>query len=208
MLLHAITQRTLFPGDEKRRQEELIKLTRSLAQGGVAYIQIREKDLHPVMMKALAVAMVETAQAESTRIKILLNGPPAIALEAGCHGIHLAGGLPPDEALTARRLYAMHGRECMISAACHSIQEIRERSAYADMLLFSPVFEKKTPGKTLPGTGLQALSQAVQEAKGCPVLALGGVNTQNAMECTAAGAKGVAAIRLFMDQQWKQLTDA
>lgn len=207
MLLYAITQRSLFPGDETARQHALIQWTHTLARSGVHYLQIREKDLPPAELKSLAIAMVKAARSQDNQTKVLLNGPAAIAFESGCQGIHLPGDAPAEEAQKARTLFAQAGRDCTISAACHSIEEVRSRRACADLLLYSPVFEKAVPGGFLSGVGLSALSLAVAEAQGHPVLALGGVTAFNAPACKAAGARGIAAIRLFLDQQWKPLLD-
>jgi thiamine-phosphate pyrophosphorylase len=205
MLLYTITQSSLFPGGEKARENALLNLTRKLARGGVHYLQIREKGLPLSELQTLTAAIVAAVQAEHSPMKILLNGPPEIAFETGCHGIHLSSRAPSGAALDARRLYRQAGSDCLVSAACHSVREIQERSAYADLLLFSPVFEKIMPSHRVPGIGLSALSEATAHAGPVPVLALGGVTANNAHACVAAGAKGIAAIRLFLDDGWTAL---
>lgn len=66
--------------------------------------------------------------------------------------------------------------------------------AWADLITFGPVFE--SPGKGEP-VGLDALREACQGK--VPVFALGGVNWENAADCVAAGAEGIAGIRMFQD---------
>jgi thiamine-phosphate pyrophosphorylase len=62
--------------------------------------------------------------------------------------------------------------------------------------VFAPVFEKKdAPGTS--AAGLEALRQACRAR--IPVLALGGVTLQNTESCLEAGAAGIAAIRLFQE---------
>jgi len=74
------------------------------------------------------------------------------------------------------------------------------------LLLYAPVFEKTDPGDTpLPGQGLAALSEACRAAGQVPVLAIGGVTHDNAAACIAAGAAGIAAIRLFLSEDWRSL---
>ena len=65
-----------------------------------------------------------------------------------------------------------------------------------DFNVFAPVFEKKNTTGINPA-GLDALRQACLES--IPVLALGGVTLQNAESCLQAGAAGIAAIRLFQE---------
>ena len=59
-----------------------------------------------------------------------------------------------------------------------------------------PRLRKKDAPGTVP-TGLEALREACR-AK-IPVLALGGITLQNAASCLQAGAAGIAAIRLFQE---------
>ena len=84
----------------------------------------------------------------------------------------------------------------VIGASCHSVAEVvAAREQHADLVVFGPVFEKS--GAT--GLGLERLREACRAAEGMGVFALGGVTAQNAAECTAAGAAGVAGIRLFQE---------
>jgi thiamine-phosphate pyrophosphorylase len=205
MLLYAITQRSLFSGTEEDRAKSLLAQARKLATGGVHYLQIREKDLSLSALGALAASIVTAVHSEGSSMRVLLNGPAAVAMETNCDGIHLSSDSPENAALAARRLYRQRGRDCTISAACHTLNEVRERRGYADLLLFSPVFEKIEPQRIIHGVGLSALSQAVTTAQGVPVFALGGVTVQNAHACTAAGAAGIAAIRLFYGEGWKAI---
>jgi thiamine-phosphate pyrophosphorylase len=70
-----------------------------------------------------------------------------------------------------------------------------------DMMLFSPVFEKLSQ----PAQGLEGLHLACAAARGIPVIALGGVTAANASDCVAAGAAGIAGIRLFAGDDWRRL---
>ncbi|MDB4947204.1 MAG: Thiamin-phosphate pyrophosphorylase, partial [Labilithrix sp.] len=67
----------------------------------------------------------------------------------------------------------------------------------ADAVLVSPIFA--TPGKGVP-RGVQALTAACALASGAvEVVALGGVDVDQAAMCAAAGAHGVAVIRALHD---------
>jgi thiamine-phosphate pyrophosphorylase len=205
MLHCAITERALFPGNEVQKRSQLLEQVRELACSGLAYLQIREKDLPASDLESLATSICRLVSQQGSSMRVLLNGPAEIALRSGCHGIHLPGHASPEAAERARNLYAEAGRTAILSAACHSIADVEQRSHYAGLLLFAPVFEKMLPEGALPGLGLEALASAVHAARGKPVLALGGVTAANASLCIHAGAAGIAAIRFFMTQDWKNL---
>jgi thiamine-phosphate pyrophosphorylase len=77
------------------------------------------------------------------------------------------------------------------------VQEVNQAAANAATIaIFAPVFEKKDSPATTP-VGLEALRQACHAP--IPVLALGGITLQNAKSCLEAGAAGIAAIRLFQE---------
>lgn len=208
MLLYAITQRSIFPADEAGRRSALLAHVRAWALGGVEFIQVREKDLSVPDLQSFAADLVRTAREARAGTRVLLNGPAEAALNAGCDGVHLHSDAPPAAVAAAHRVYARAGREPIISAACHNLTEIERLRGSVDLLLFSPVFEKITPAKVFRGVGLSALARAVQTAGKTPVLALGGVNAQNARACVEAGAAGIAAIRLFTHEDWQPLVSA
>lgn len=212
MLLYAITSRKLLTGDENARRDALVELARGWARGGVDTIQVREKDLALTELQVLARRIVEAVRAESgptgapSATRVLVNGPAQVAIDAGADGVHLHGGMGANAVRAALQAYARQAKEAVVSAACHSAEEIRE-AAGASMLLFSPVFEKVTGETHQRGQGLAALRAAVDLASPTPVLALGGVTEKNAVACVQAGAAGVAAIRLFLGEAWRGLIE-
>jgi len=220
MLLCAITERRLLAEPEQQRREALLALVRRWARGGVDYIQIREKDLAPGDLLSLASALIAAVRDEQSgsraqsgssvqRTKVLLNGSPEIALEANADGVHLPGNAAAGAAAAAREIFARAGREAIVSRACHSAEEASEAEngdGAAALLLFAPVYEKSLAGKeAIAGQGLNALADACRAARNTPVLALGGITTRNAPACIEAGARGIAAIRLFLTDDWQKL---
>ncbi len=67
----------------------------------------------------------------------------------------------------------------------------------ADFAVFGPVFGKQ--GMPAQQASLDQFRSVCKHA--IPVLALGGVTLANASSCVEAGAKGVAGIRLFQENE-------
>jgi thiamine-phosphate pyrophosphorylase len=230
MLLYAITSRILLAPTELERESEqlerLVDLAARWGSAGADFIQIRERDLNGVDLARLAARMVDAIRSVEGKTRVLLHGGSSpyqaarIALDAGAAGVHLPGGTDA-KGLTAaldslREIWAASSGAPLVSVSCHSAAEVAvARSAGADLALFAPVFEKALPeAPAMTGQGLEALSHACrtarQNAGNLPpirVFALGGVTAQNAAECIAAGADGIAAIRLFLDPEptWRNL---
>jgi thiamine-phosphate pyrophosphorylase len=220
MLLYAITDRHQLAGDESEQRTALVSLARVWAQHNVDYIQIRENDLDPSELRDLTGQIVATVRAENQTTRILLNGSALIetkiALDSGTDGVHFPAAAPPTAAFVTRNLFATAGRNAIVSHSCHSIKEVlgakeeSQRDPHATtgntLILYAPVFEKSITGKDLfPGRGLDALHAATEAAKPIPVFALGGVTAENAHACIVAGAAGIAAIRLFLSDNWQSI---
>lgn len=206
MLLYAITNRRLLPGDETAKRDGLVVLAAEWARGGVDTIQLREKDLPLAELQFLAARIVQAVRAVRSKTRVLVNGPAQLALDVGADGVHLHANAGPAAVRAAQQVYARADLEPVVSAACHTPDEIRA-AAGASMLLFSPIFEKVTEQGTTRGQGLVALRAAVDTARPIPVLALGGVTEKNARACVENGAVGIAAIRLFLGDAWRSLVD-
>ena len=200
----AITDRTLFPGDESQRQATLVRQAALWAHRGLDLIQLREKDLSPTELAPLASQILALIATASSPTRLLINAPSEaivrVAAELGAPGVHL----PSNAATTpgqVRQLYAQAGQLApVITIACHSLGEVDRFSDHpVDAVLFAPVFKKVIEGKLItPGSGLRILHEACSIAAPTPVYALGGVTEENAPQCLAAGAKGIAGIRLFL----------
>ena len=204
MLLYAITNRRLLPGDDSARRQHLVRLAADLARGGVHYLQIREKDLPLADLQPLAAQVVQAVRAIGGPTRVLVNGPAQVALDADADGVHLRSGLGPTAVRAAQQVYSRVGREAVISVACHDHDEIRQ-AAGASLLLFSPIFEKVRDDGVTPGQGLAALRSAADFASPVPVFALGEVTEKNASAAIRSGAAGIAAIRLFVGPAWRPL---
>ena len=219
MLLYAITDRHQLPGSsESDQRAALISLARTWAQHNIDYIQIREKDLAPPELRDLTTKIVAAVRSASETTRILLNGSAEIAFETHADGVHFPAIAPLTAAADARNLYSSTGRDAILSHSCHSIKEVfrikeeSQRNTLATtantLILYAPVFEKTITGKDLfPGRGLDALHAVAEAARPIPVFALGGVTAENAGSCIAAGATGIAGIRLFLNGNWRKLAD-
>jgi len=176
----------------------LLETIRRAAAAGINWIQIREKDLET--RKLTELVRLAAAGARETGARILVNDRLDVALAAGAAGVHLGEASLLVETVAEWRRSAGHA-EFRIGASCHSTEGARAaEGAGADYIFFGPVFA--TPSKAAFGApqGIERLREACRAVR-IPVLAIGGVTVENAHSCFAAGAAGVAAIRLFQESE-------
>jgi thiamine-phosphate pyrophosphorylase len=200
MFRYAITNRSLFPGNEAQRQAALIQQTARWAADGIDLIQLREKDLPTGTLVNLARKILQIISLSGGPSRLLINARLDVAIAARAHGVHLTAAPGELTAAQVRSLYLAAGLPPpIITVSCHTLAEVeRATRAQADAIVFAPVFEKPLPDQAaLPGSGLDQLRSACAAAHPTWVYALGGVTQANAPACLAAGASGIAGIRLF-----------
>jgi thiamine-phosphate pyrophosphorylase len=161
----------------------LLEIIRDQMEMGLDYLQVREKDLQArqVFDFTLAVLEVRAETKGPVRTRVLVNSRSDVASAAGADGVHLPAAAPG---------VVLPG--LLVARSCHTLDEVR--NANADLVTFGPVFG--SPGKG-DGQGMAALKAACKLS--VTVFALGGVTWDNAEDCMAAGAAGIAGIRLFQD---------
>ena len=199
-LLYYITDRRQFPGDAQEQERRLLEKIAECAAAGIDLIQLREKDLGARALEELAHKAMAALAGRRTRL--LINARTDVALACGAHGVHLpANDLAASD---ARAIFARAGvSEPLIGVSTHSAAEVASAEAHgADFAVFGPVFEK---GGSANREGLEQLRQICHRTEAAqppmPVLALGGITLENARLCVEAGAAGIAAIRLFQENQ-------
>lgn len=183
LLLYAITER-------RKLRSGLADFVEKAALAGVDRVQIREKDLpDEELYKVVRDAMART---RTTRVRVLVNGRPDIAVAARAHGVHL-----PSDSLSVSSVRKVAPPGFLVGVSCHKVDEVeRAASEGADFAVFGPVFDTPSKRGFGPPVGLSELARVCRAVR-MPVLALGGVTPANARLCIEAGAAGLAGIGLF-----------
>ena len=170
---------------------------RLLSLGGASLIQLREK-----RMPALEF-YEEAKAAQRSGVRLIINDRVDIALAAGAAGVHLGqDDLSPE---VARKLL---GPDAIIGYSTHNIdQAISATKLPIDYLAIGPIFSTTTKTDTAPVLGLDGLL-AVRRAIGqFPLVAIGGITLNNALEVINAGADSVAVISALLNHP-ERITEA
>jgi thiamine-phosphate diphosphorylase len=155
------------------------------AAGSAVALHARARGAPAALLSAGALRLM--ALARPPEAAVFVNGRPDIAAAIQAHGVQLGrGDLAPGD---ARRVQPRG----WIGRSVHSTEEAAMAVAEgADFLVVGNIYQTFShPERT--AAGLTLVTQTAD--LGRPVIAIGGITPDRAVEVKAAGAYGVAAIR-------------
>jgi thiamine-phosphate pyrophosphorylase len=168
-----------------------VLLAKCLISGGARLIQLRNK-------KAGAREFLDQVEhvlaCAPPDVRLIVNDRVDVARLAGARGVHLGQtDLPPAE---ARKIL---GQDAMIGFSTHNLKQALEANNLpVDYIAVGPIFptsSKENPDPVVGLAGLAAIAKAVHK----PIVAIGGITPENAVEVLKAGAQSVAVIRALLD---------
>lgn len=159
-----------------------------LIDGGAAFIQLREKYASPRDFYEAAKAALAIARKRD--VKIIINDRVDIALALEADGVHLGqDDLPPE---CARRIL---GEKAIIGFSTHNFEQAAAAlKKPIDYLAFGPVFATQTKENPDPTVGIENLKKVRKIIENFPLVAIGGITSENFLEVWQAGADSVAVI--------------
>jgi thiamine-phosphate pyrophosphorylase len=180
--LYVITDEQLSKG---RSHAEI---ARSAIEGGADVIQFRDKTASSRKLydDALAIRKI-TRQAH---VSFIVNDRIDIALAVNADGVHV--GQKDMPALVARQLI---GKNKILGISAETLEQaVQAEKDSADYLGVGPIYEARaTKPDACEPMGLFLLRQVRQKCQ-VPIIAIGGINHNNAKEVIQAGADGIAVI--------------
>ena len=165
---------------------DLAAVARAALEGGAAMLQYRDKTRDAARRLDEARALGELCRAFD--VPFIVNDDVELGRAGAAAGVHLGEDDPGIEATRAAL-----GPDAIIGVSCYdSLQRARDAAAAgADYLAFGAFF----PSVTKPGAR-RATLQLLRDARefGLPLVAIGGITTENGGSLITAGADYLAVI--------------
>jgi thiamine-phosphate pyrophosphorylase len=173
--------------------DDMLGVVEAALQGGLSVVQYRDKSISDCDRLEMAQQLCQLCHRYGALF--LVNDRVDMALAADADGVHLGqDDIPID---VARQLLGPHK---IIGRSTTNAEEMEAAIAEgADYIGVGPVYSTPTkPNKE--ASGLEYVRYASEHAS-VPWFAIGGVDTNNIQEVTAAGAERVAVVRAIMQAE-------
>ena len=180
LLLYAVTDRSWLNGETLYTQVE------KALKGGATFIQLREKELDEEHFLEEAKEIKELCKAYHVPFVINDNVDIAIAMDAD--GVHVG-----QSDMEAGDVRAKLGPDKIIGVSAQTVEQaLLAEKRGADYLGVGAVFP--TGSKADACEGEHETLKAICEAVNIPVVAIGGISTDNIMKLSGNGICGIAVI--------------
>lgn len=174
---------------------QLCQRLKAVLAGGARMIQLRAKNMGTSDLLQIGAEFVPLTQQYGAQL--LINTHAEVARKTGSYGVHRpAHGPAVSELRGGGGLCGggLCGGGLRVGVSTHSLRAaIKAEKQGADFVTISPIFETASKPGYGPALGLSTLG-AVCDTLSIPVYALAGVSPENAPDCLAAGAYGVAVM--------------
>jgi len=159
-------------------------------EAGSKWIQLRVK-LEPTE-NILKYARQAVAICNQYGAKLIINDHPEIAVQAGAYGLHL--GLADMPIAEARKLVGPH---MIIGGTANTFKHIQQRvDEGVDYIGLGPYRFTKTKQKLSPILGLEGYAEIIRQVNQAgiktPIIAIGGIETQDIQAIMQTGLYGIA----------------
>lgn len=183
MKLWLVTSRQLCRGN-------FLKTIEEAARAGLEAIILREKNLPPAGLYALALPLLKISGAYGP--KLLISGSVEVAMAVGATGVHLGKDALPPEVVRDKL-----GYRGLMGVSVHSAgQALAAAAAGADYLLAGHIFATLSKQGLAP-RGLALLDQ-IREVSSLPLVAIGGLGPHNIEKVLSKGVQNLAVMSYIM----------
>lgn len=160
-----------------------------MVKAGADTVQLRCKALHGDELKREIACCVAACQGSHTQL--FINDHWREAIEAGAYGVHLG-----QEDMDTADLAAIAAAGLRLGLSTHSVAELdRALSVHPSYIASGAIFPTTTKQMPTAPQGLDKLCEYVKQAGGTPVVAIGGIDLNNARAVLATGVSSLAAVR-------------
>lgn len=170
--------------DRATAKEDIKKVVKKSLAGGCRWIMYRDKGAayHDFIGNYSYLKNLCTLR----NALLTLNGDLTATKKIQPDGVHL------QTKNSLGKIRKKLGENCLIGVSCHSIEEAKLAAQQgADYVTLSPIFPTSSKPLYGPALGFFGLKEACKVLD-IPIIALAGVNLENAKKCFFYGASGVA----------------
>jgi thiamine-phosphate pyrophosphorylase len=180
MLLYAVTDRTWLKG------RSLANAVEEALKAGVTFLQLREKNLDFSSFLELARDIKKIA--DKYRVPYVINDNVDIAIACGADGVHVG-----QEDMDAKEVRKTIGPDKILGVSAQTVEQaVNAENNGADYIGVGSVFPTSTKpdAETVSFETLRNICKAVS----IPVVAIGGINKDNAIKLAGTGIDGIAVV--------------